>query len=335
MDRETAKSVNRFWRVLENHSKVSVTSLGATNQVYQLQALDETSKPTYFLRRYKTADLAKIHREHRYISEVASKLAFVPSPIEGRNRSTVLTVDKQHFALFPAARGQLVAQSELSAVHAFEAGVAMAKLHQVMERGQVDGLPEITLAWTKGDWVKRLDDVIEALKANEKDDNAELDSWALKRATQQRAYLAGDSSLHHYEPVTRKIPVHGDFHHFNVFFDECAKVSGVIDWDLLQLMPPSYDIVRACHYMFQLDIGKSAAFINGYFTYRHLTREELNDGAKAWGIYADHHVWALEEAYLHGNCSAKKFIPQCDFAPFLSQWMPVETEVYKVFDSAE
>ncbi|MCW1890043.1 aminoglycoside phosphotransferase family protein [Vibrio chagasii] len=41
---------------------------------------------------------------------------------------------------------------------------------------------------------------------------------------------------------TDRVLIHGDFHHYNLFFDNHSKVSGIIDWDLVHHMPPAYEI---------------------------------------------------------------------------------------------
>jgi len=72
--------------------------------------------------------------------------------------------------------------------------------------------------------------------------------------------------------------------------------------------------------MFQLDRERTEAFLGGYRSISSLSPDELFDGARAWGCFADHHVWATEERYLHGNRSAERFIPQQPFRPFARAW---------------
>jgi hypothetical protein len=45
---------------------------------------------------------------------------------------------------------------------------------------------------------------------------------------------------------------------------------------------------------------------------------ELEDGALAWGTFSDHHLWPLEEVYLHGNARARRYIRP--FVPFEQAW---------------
>ena len=101
------------------------------------------------------------------------------------------------------------------------------------------------------------------------------------------------------------------------------QVSGIIDWDQIAYMPRVYELVRACSFMFQMQVDLSQTFISAYRESNPIALDELNDGAKAWGCFSDHHVWPLEEVYLNNNPTAKKFTPLKPFKPFLLQWQSV------------
>lgn len=40
-----------------------------------------------------------------------------------------------------------------------------------------------------------------------------------------------------------------------------------------------------------------------------LGTDELWDGVRAWATFGDHPVWPVEEAHLHGNDAARRYIP--------------------------
>lgn len=82
----------------------------------------------------------------------------------------------------------------------------------------------------------------------------------------------------------------------------------------------AFELVRAASYMFGLELGRTHAFISAYTAANGITATELKAGAHAWGVMADHHLWALEEAYLHGNDRARAFIPHRPFVPFQTAW---------------
>ncbi|MDG2882114.1 phosphotransferase, partial [Vibrio parahaemolyticus] len=169
--------------------------------------------------------------------------------------------------------------SALSESHAFQLGKALADLHVQLASVVGNDFPTIELSWGKSAWVDRLQKIVATIEANSEFDT---NSSVLRRVKQQRDYLASSEATHSYTPLTSRQLIHGDFHHFNVFFDSNCTVSDVIDWDLVQNMPPGYELARACMYMFDLELYRSLALLKGYLSVKPLSRLELNDGAKAW-----------------------------------------------------
>lgn len=100
-------------------------------------------------------------------------------------------------------------------------------------------------------WVDRLQKIVATIEANSEFDT---NSSVLRRVKQQRDFLAISQATHSYTPLTSRQLIHGDSHHFNVFFDFNCTVSDVIDRDLVQNIPTGYELPRACIYMFDLDL---------------------------------------------------------------------------------
>lgn len=319
MESERLTRVLQQWRYSVEPASIFAESLGATNRVFALG-----SPANYYLREYRTDDLKKIQTEHDLLCSLSNHVDAIIPPLQTEKGKSFVQMYGKAYALFPAAKGRLVSQSDLTVSHAFCAGEMLATLHKLLAEFDSGRFVTVELKWDKSEWLTRLDLVIDEIRKAGSEDE-----WVLQRANQQRKYLA-QSNDHHYIPTTQRSLIHGDYHHFNLFFDEQDNVSGVIDWDLLQYMPPAYEVARACAYMFQLDVSKSTAFIRGYQTQKPLSQEALSDGVKAWGMFADHHVWALEEVYLKANLSAKKFIPRQKFTPFAQLWAPIERELMRV-----
>tara|TARA_Y100001960_G_C14744647_1_gene864962 strand:- start:848 stop:2359 length:1512 start_codon:yes stop_codon:yes gene_type:complete len=233
----------------------------------------------------------------------------------------------EYFALYPSANGHQVDSSRVTAKHAYQAGRALGTLHLDLSKQSGEGFPSIDLKWNKQQWLARIDEIILCLQA--KPTLAEIDAHALKRVMAQRSYLALWETEHSYRPVTQRQLIHGDYHLLNVFFHNDGTISGVIDWDLVQNMPRGYELARACQYMFQMDVKLSVNFLRGYDELFPLSKCELQDGAKAWSLFSDHHIWPYEEAYFKGNKAAKKFIPSMDFSPYLTFWEPIQSEFLK------
>ncbi|WP_229651903.1 phosphotransferase [Vibrio parahaemolyticus] len=283
------------------------------------------SSETFYLRKYRVRNVAQIKLEHELLQKLSQNLNTIIAPVLTRDGCSFGKIGDGFYALFPEAKGGLIGKSELSELHAFQLGKALAELHVQLASMAGNSFPTIELSWDKSAWVDRLQKIVACIEIN-----SALDAKGsvLRRVKQQRDYLASSQAVHSYTPLTSRQLIHGDFHHFNVFFDLNGAVSDVIDWDLVQNMPPGYEVARACMYMFDMDVNKSLALLKGYLSIKPMTQPELNDGAKAWAVYADHHVWALEEVFLKNNTAAQKFIPKSDFIPFMVQWSKIESALF-------
>ena len=314
------REVGENWSQIGAGASIKRQSAGATNHVFRIQ-----SSETYYLRKYSVRNVAKIKLEHELLRKLSQNLNTIIVPVLTRDHHSFCKIGDGFYALFPEAKGTLIEKSALSEFHAFRLGKALADLHVQLASVVGNDFPTIELSWDKSAWVDRLQKIVASIETNSEFD---MNSSVLRRVKQQRDYLASSVATHSYTPLTSRQLIHGDFHHFNVFFDSNCTVSDVIDWDLVQNMPPAYELARACMYMFDLELHRTLALLKGYLSVKPLSRLELNDGAKAWAVYADHHVWALEEVFLKNNKAAQKFIPQRDFIPFMEQWLQIERALF-------
>ncbi|EPW6438039.1 phosphotransferase [Vibrio parahaemolyticus] len=314
------REVSENWNQIDADASLNRQSAGATNHVFRIQ-----SSETFYLRKYHFRNVAQIKLEHELLQKLSQNLNTIIAPVLTRDGCSFGKIGDGFYALFPEAKGGLIGKSELSELHAFQLGKALAELHVQLASMAGNSFPTIELSWDKSAWVDRLQKIVACIEIN-----SALDAKGsvLRRVKQQRDYLASSQAVHSYTPLTSRQLIHGDFHHFNVFFDLNGAVSDVIDWDLVQNMPPGYEVARACMYMFDMDVNKSLALLKGYLSIKPMTQPELNDGAKAWAVYADHHVWALEEVFLKNNTAARKFIPKSDFIPFMVQWSKIESALF-------
>ncbi|EHR5466319.1 phosphotransferase [Vibrio parahaemolyticus] len=317
---EFVREVGENWSQIGVDASIKRQSAGATNHVFRIQ-----SSETYYLRKYSVRNVAQIKLEHELLRKLSQNLNTIIAPVLTRDHHSFCKIGDEFYALFPEAKGTLIEKSALSEFHAFQLGKALADLHVQLASVVGNDFPTIELSWDKSTWVDRLQKIVAAIETNSEFD---MNNSVLRRVKQQRDYLASSEATHSYTPLTSRQLIHGDFHHFNVFFDSNCTVSNVIDWDLVQNMPPGYELARACMYMFDLELHRSLALLKGYLSVKPLSRLEFNDGAKAWAVYADHHVWALEEVFLKNNTAAQKFIPQRDFIPFMEQWFQIESALF-------
>jgi homoserine kinase type II len=289
---------------------------GATHRVYRVTGPGGAR----FLRVYKRPDPALAAREHALIGHVRRRGLPVVLPVEARGGETVVAHDGAVYALYEAAPGVQVAGADISPRRAQAAGELLARLHAVLRALPDVGYVRWQLAWDGPEWIERLNVVERALLARGPEN--ENDLWALRRLRAQRLWLAEAACPQTYEPSWSPQLIHGDYQDANLFF-EGEVVSAVIDWDQAAIMPRAYEVARACGFMFRLARAPTRAFIDAYVAVSGMTPAELTDGARAWGCFADHHVWPLEEVYLHGNERARHYIPHVPFRPFLQAWSEI------------
>ena len=308
----TARELAERWFGAAVAAPTLVTG-GATNTTFEL----EVSRARYYLRRYRKLDREAVLREHALIEHVRAHGVPAPKALELEGSSVCEAADGALWTVFEAALGAQVAYTDLTAPHVESAGRMLALLHTATATLSTHDYPRRMLAWDGPAWVARLERIRAAILQLPALD--ETDRWALPRVEQQRAWLADAACEHAYRPTFPNQVLHGDYHASNLFFT-ASEVTGVIDWDVPMCLPRAFELVRACFFLCQMQPELCAALISGYRALTPLSAAELADGACAWGVFADHHVWPLEETYLHGNRAAARFIWHRPFQPFAEEW---------------
>ncbi len=293
---------------------VSAVSGGATNLVFCVRS----NGAAYYLRRYRKQVREAVEREHAFIAHCNARGVPAPLPIARASSTILQNDDGVCWAMFEAASG--VQHDELTVDQARGSGIALAALHDASRSAVQGGFSSFQLSWTAAAWAGRLARIREAIEQRPTRDTR--DAHALDRVRQQTEWLTDPSCPQRYDSAYPGQLIHGDYHQANLFF-EGADVSAVIDWDNAVIMPRAFELVRACSFICQMDPERTRSLIEGYRAVARLTPAELEDGAAAWGAYADHHVWPLEELYLHDNAAARRFIWPRPFRPFLEEWAAI------------
>ncbi|CAI2307848.1 phosphotransferase [Vibrio parahaemolyticus] len=252
------REVSENWSQIDADARLNRQSGGSTNHVFRIQSTE-----TFYLRKYCVRNVAQIKFEHELLQKLSPNLNTIIAPVLTRDGCSFGKIGEGFYALFPEAKGKLIEKSELSALHAFQLGKALAELHVELASMAGNSFPTIELSWDKIAWVDRLQKIVACIEINSALDAKDS---VLRRVKQQCDYLASSQAVHSYTPLTSRQLIHGDFHHFNVFFDLNGAVSDVIDWDLVQNMPPGYEVARACMYMFDMDVNRSLALLKGYLS---------------------------------------------------------------------
>lgn len=286
---------------------------GATNRVFRV----ETCSGTWFVRRYAKRDPALAAREHALIDAVRSAGLPAPAPIALAGGGTVLVSEGEVYALYEPAVGRQLDKVELGREHAWACGEMLGRLHVALAARPDAGYVRWSLSWDGAEWLERLSRVEAAIHSAGVRDVT--DRHALERVRAQRAWLSDVRCHHAYSAEHASQVTHGDYQNANLFFDD-AGVSGIIDWEQAAWMPRAYEAARAVSFIFLPDRERTRTFLEAYSKASGAGAAELADGARAWGAFADHHVWPVEQVYLHENAAARRYIPHAPFRPFAELW---------------
>ncbi|EHH2451627.1 phosphotransferase, partial [Vibrio vulnificus] len=197
------REVSEHWSQIDADASLNRQSGGSTNHVFRIQSTE-----TFYLRQYRVRNVAQIKFEHELLQKLSQNLNTIIAPVLTRDGCSFGKIGEGFYALFPEAKGKLIEKSELSALHAFQLGKALAELHVQLASMAGNGFPTIELSWDKSVWVDRLQKIVACIEAN-----SALDAKGsvLRRVKQQRDYLASSQTVHSHTPLTSRQLIHGDF----------------------------------------------------------------------------------------------------------------------------
>lgn len=286
---------------------------GSMNEVFLLGTDDRS----VVLRRHRRTDRSLVELEHRVMDHARRHGIPVPAALVTRDGDRIVEWGGQWHSMFAFAAGRQLEVAELDAARVSAMGAMLAQIHLVLaDFPAPDGgpaRPRPTVAQT----LEQLQRIKAAISAS-----AELiqqDGEALEHLdSKARALRAGTPPL---EPanIDSAQQIHGDYVHVNLFFDD-DTVSGVIDWDKTEVLPPSQEIIRAMDLSLELQPALCRAFIDGYRDIRPLPSAALDAGAAEYGFGHLHGLWVHESVYLRSDDRIRKFLTPAPFVPFSDRW---------------
>lgn len=99
---------------------------------------------------------------------------------------------------------------------------------------------------------------------------------------------------------------HGDYHERNVMIGADGGVLAVLDWEIVSLLPPIFEVMRALSFMELWEPELSGAYLGAYR--KHATLADCEAGVELWWQAQLHSTWALKARFIEGNRAAGQFI---------------------------
>ncbi len=103
---------------------------------------------------------------------------------------------------------------------------------------------------------------------------------------------------------------HADYHNRNVMLGPGADVVAVVDWEIINTIPPVFELLRAVSFSDYLDPPLLRAYLRGYATRRRLSAEECHLGVEMWWQSRLHATWIYRQRFIEGNRLVDRFFDQ-------------------------
>jgi homoserine kinase type II len=288
----------------------------------------ETSTGSYVLRVCRKNKQGKdLQLECEVINHVLKRGLPALSPLLLPDSLPYLNLNQQLYLLFPKATGRQIARTSLSAKQLGAMGEGLARLTLALEDYPTNGIFRRTFKFD-------VDNTLEKLKHLEKRirhflNPGQDEKAALERIHQQRAFLQMQKHPINFEHMNFQVS-HGDFHDGNLFF-EGDKISAIIDWDQLRIIPRYFELLRTTSFLLsELEPKLVRVFVQSFLDNYPADKDELGATIKLYTLERAHNLWTLETIYREGNNRARVFLHGKfaeTFKPFEDEWERLELKV--------
>jgi Ser/Thr protein kinase RdoA (MazF antagonist) len=282
------------------------------NSVLNTNYRVESIGGTLFVRAHKKSRTReRLEREHEVIRWVAERgIPANPPLADGEGRS-LHSISGELFAVFPWLDGvtRLPGPDELPGVELF--GELHGQLHAVLRDYPLAGLP---IGGTGSTWdtaasidmLGRVDDLIRYYAAPGPALLVAQDALREQLALLESGVARPASD---FDALARQ-PCHGDYHERNVLLSPGGGVLAVVDWELVGLLPPVYEVLRAMTFMKCLDDARLDAYLRGYARHARIAPDDWGPGVELWWQSTLHDTWVFRARFIEGNLAVERFIPE-------------------------
>lgn len=260
-----------------------------------------------FLRLSPASRGERVLLEQRVAAFAAARGIPTPLPLADPSGGTCWQSGSLVASAYPWVAGRLLVAGAISTREAALLGRLQARLHEALA-----GFPGLDAASTQLTWdtdqsvgaLSRIDDLIRYYPAPGEE------RLAVQRGLRlQLALLEGTAPRPPGDFAYLALqPCHGDFHERNILFGADGDPLAVVDWELVALLPPGYDVLRSLSYMGLLEDELATAYLRAYRDVRRLGGEEWVAAVECWWQHLLHSTWAARHVFIEGDERAAPFV---------------------------
>ena len=266
-----------------------------------------TTSGLFAVKRLRDASPAAVRRQHQLLPRLAEHGLPVPAACPTRGGDSLAEIDGDWYAVIGWLPGAHRTGRQLSLTACRALGELLGRIH-VCLRELLPGAPPSLVDDPRpvADTAAKLDHYARAAAAGRDD----FDAFAVSEIAWRQRHLREVGDLRPpAAPAVRPVGwTHGDINHLNLLFTG-DRVSGVLDWDRLDVRTYGLEVVRTATVLFATggregaDLRRIAAFVAGYRTHMAIDDDALRDAAhrRWWTLVCD--TWFLSLHYDRHNRS--------------------------------
>lgn len=282
-----------------------------------------SNKGKFFLKKYRFESanrIKEIHSAKQYFADCGIPVIL---PIQTNHGSTLFSLNKSFYALFPFVIGRHLAREELTNRAITSMGEMLGRIHLAGKNSRISIVEDSFSSWDKNAFNTKVAEILE--KMPDVDERNEFDRLAYESIQLKRIIVEKNSIQYKELGFKSDHLIHGDYLDHNVFFGNADKVEHVFDFEKTQYSPRMFELFRSLMYSLLSsgtlveDIQKAEVYLDSYRATYPIEEGELKKGLEMFYLKSIHNVWVEHEHYIKGNLRPDLFLePDFRRAQFLS-----------------
>ena len=249
--------------------------------------------------KYNEQDLINIHKTKQIFSENGIPIIM---PLENNQQKTYFKHGNYFYSLFPFVNAKSIKPDKVSDRAVRSMAKMQAKMHKISFSRKI---PKIfdreTNLWNKEKALEKGERIKFIIGKRKLKDN--FDKIASKFVDFKIANIKKNKIIPEDINLKSDCLIHGDYHAFNLFFDDNYEVKYVFDLEKTVYAPRAYELVRAIDYICLNDFNfkKAGLYIRAYRDVYPISEEEFEKGFVFYLMKGIHTFWIEENHYLDNN----------------------------------
>lgn len=265
----------------------------------------------FFLRKYRDKytldEVENIHKSKQFFYDHGIPIIM---PLKTKNGKTIVNIDNSYYGLFPFVSAKILSKEEISNDAIGSIAQMQAKMHLLSRKSLPQVTDRKTGIWNKEKAISDMATIEKVLSKKKKMDK--FDEIASKCMKLKKNIILNNKIR--FEDLKLKFDhlVHGDFHCYNLFYDDKNHVKYVFDLEKTDIAPRAFELARAidfvCLHQGEKDsVAKAGHYLKSYREIYQISNQEFRSGFIMHYLKSAHTLWIEKNHYLENNLRTDVF----------------------------